>query len=161
MSKPIRFLLAPALCIALTTCSWTTYALALVALRDCVEKQFASSPIERHEAHFVDGQEIDAAESPLDPSELALVSRFDEAAHQVRRAHECNVEALLRRLDAECDCEVRFPRPNRPGEDHVLGFPHALASRELRDLRGVETSIALKSKLSSVFCSGNRASRIR
>ena len=96
-----------------------------------VEEQLAAGAVEGHKAQLVQHDEVDALEPALEASELPCVAGLDEHPDQVRRTHEGDVQALLGRLDAERDGQMRFPRSHWARQDEVASLANPLAAGEL------------------------------
>ena len=103
---------------------------ALVAIGDQIKEHFAAGPFERDESYFVDDEHVDAEESLLETRELARIPCFEELTHQVGGTGEEHASFLLGRFYAECDGEVGFAGPDRPGEDQILGGGDPLTARQ-------------------------------
>ena len=74
----------------------------------------------------------------MEPREREFVTRLDQLAHEVGRAHEGDAVAAAGGLHAERDREVRLAGADRPGDDDVLGTLQVLAGRELGELRPLD-----------------------
>src|ERR1700688_458829 len=83
---------------------------------------------------LVDNEDVDAEESLLETRELARIPRFQELAHQIGRPGEEHASFLLRGFDTQGNGQMRLPRPDRTGEDEILGRGDPLAPGQGMDL---------------------------
>jgi hypothetical protein len=137
------------------------HAAPTVPRREHVEQQLAAGAIKRDEPNLVQDDQVDTLQASHRATELLLVARLHERAHQIGGAPKDNAPSLARRLDAERDRQMRLARADGACEEDVS--PCAIHSpRASSAIFGAFTpSTAVKSKSSSVFISGNPAARRR
>ena len=78
----------------------------LVALAEHLEQQLSAGLGQRHEAEFVDDQELVAGEPLLVSEELFLVARLDQLMNQRGGGGEADRETLLAGRQAETEGDV-------------------------------------------------------
>jgi hypothetical protein len=87
--------------------SWTARCAEPARASACL----AAGAVEGHKTQLGQRDEVDTLEPALQSSELPCLAGLDEHPDQVHRAHEGDVQALLGRLDAERDGQMRLPVP--------------------------------------------------
>ena len=76
---------------------------AFIALRDQLEQQLGTGLAERHEAQFVDDQQLVVGHALLQAQQAPLIAGFHQRMHQCRRGGEADREALLTGGQAQRD----------------------------------------------------------
>ena len=119
---------------------------ALVALRDQFEQQLGAGLRQRHEAEFIDDEQLVSCHLLLEAQQAALVAGLHHLADQGRGGGEADGQALLAGGQTKAERDVRLARATGAESNNVLApldpfapgqFQH-LHLVELRDGREVE-----------------------
>ena len=87
---------------------------ALITLTEHLEQEFGAGLGERHEAKFVDNQQLVFGQLLLEAQQAFLVPGLDQLVDQGRRRDKADSEAFLAGGQTETEGDVGFPVPELP-----------------------------------------------
>ena len=134
---------------------------AFVALREDFEEKFGAGLRQRHEAEFVDDQELDLGEALLVAQKMLLVAGFDERVDEGGGAGPEDGVAALARSQAQAEREMALAGAGvAEGDDVSWRLMEPPQARSMT--KGLLTlGMARKSKASSDLGVGKRAALMR
>jgi hypothetical protein len=134
---------------------------SLISISEEIKEQFAAHAIKGYESQFVHDQDVHAEQPLLEARERAGVACLQQLPDEIGRTREEHPAFLLRGFHAERDGQVRFPVPIGPARMRFSGAVTHSPRASVCTSVALRPSAAAKSKVSSVFTSGKRASSSR
>jgi hypothetical protein len=111
---------------------------ALVALRDQLEQQFGAGLGQRHEAQFIDDQQLVGGHLLLESEKTPLITRLHHLADQRGRRGEAHGQALLASCQAKAERDMCFARAAGTERNDILPPLDPFASCQFQHLHLVE-----------------------
>jgi len=111
---------------------------AFVPLADQLKQQLGARLGERHEAEFIDDQELDGRQLLLQAQQTPLVPGLDHLMHDGRRGDETGLDPVLAGGEPKGDGDMRLADARGTERDDVLPAADELASGQIEDQLLVE-----------------------
>jgi len=109
-----------------------------IALTEHLEEQFGAGLGERHEAEFIDDEQLVAGDLLLEAEQLLLIVCFDQLADQSRGSSEADAVSALTGSQAEGECDMGLAGAGVAKQQDVLLAQQELAAGQFQDHRLVE-----------------------